>query len=228
MDHDIVQSLVRAIELKDHSTAAHTWRVVLYTRALAEAEGLEKGMIERLTVAAALHDVGKIDIPDRILTKPGRLTDEEFEVIKTHPTLGHERLVRMGADDKVLLNLVRHHHERWDGAGYPDRLAGEAIPLGARYFAVIDTFDALTSVRPYRREVGEDAADRALAVLRDDAGTHYWPDAVQLFSSLYETGQLAWILHYFNDDVPVPGFLESGGIGRDALGGDAPSLAGET
>lgn len=210
MDPDIVHSLVRAIELKDHSTAAHTWRVVLYARAMAEAESLDKDLIERLTIGAALHDLGKVDVPDGILTKPGRLTDEEFAVIKTHPDAGHRRLVGMGETDDVLLNLVRHHHERWDGDGYPDRLRGEAIPLGARYFAVIDTFDALTSVRPYRREVGEDAAERAIAILQNGAGTHYWPNAVDLFVDLYRTGQLGWILHYFNDDVPVPGFLEEG------------------
>jgi HD-GYP domain-containing protein (c-di-GMP phosphodiesterase class II) len=221
MDHDIVRSLVQTIELKDHSTAAHTWRVVLYTRALAERKQADKALVERLTVAAALHDVGKIEIPDGILTKPGGLTDEEYAVIQTHTTLGHERLVRMGETDPVLLNLVRHHHERWDGAGYPDGLAGEDIPLGPRMFAVIDTFDALTSVRPYRKEIGEDAAERALSILSDGAGTRYWPDAVDAFTEMYRTGQLGWILHYFNDEVPVPGFLE-GDAGDAPLPGRAP------
>ncbi len=209
MDHDILHSLVRTIELKDRSTAAHTWRVVLYTRAVAEAEGLEKELIERLTVGAALHDLGKVDIPDAVLTKPGPLTAAEFDVIRTHSHLGHERLVRMGETDELLLGLVRHHHERWDGDGYPDRLRGEGIPLGARYFAVIDTFDALTSRRPYRNEVGEDAADQALGILHDDAGSHYQPAAVELFAKLYEAGDLSWVSHYFNDEVPVRGFFEA-------------------
>lgn len=199
MSPDIVEALVKTIELKDQSTAAHTWRVVFYTRAMAEAAGMAPEMIQRLTIGAALHDVGKIEIPDEILQKPGKLTDAEFEVIKTHPSLGHERLLRMGEEDPLLLDLVRHHHERWDGLGYPDRLKGEQIPVVAKYFAVIDTFDALTSVRPYRREVGEEAAEKALIELAAGVGSRYAGDAVDMFSFLYRRGDLEWILHYYND-----------------------------
>lgn len=206
MDLDIVQSLVKSIELKDRSTAAHTWRVVLYTRALAERAGLEKPLVERLCIGAALHDVGKIDIPDAILTKADRLTDAEFDIIKTHTTLGHDRLVRMGETDEHLLGLVRSHHERWDGLGYPDGLAGESIALGPRFFAVIDSFDAMTSIRPYRDRIGEDAAELALRELEAGKGTRYWPEAVDAFTDLYRSEQITWILHYFNDDVPVPDF----------------------
>lgn len=206
MDPDIIHSFVRTIELKDRSTAAHTWRVVLYTRAMVEHAGLEKPLIERLCIAAALHDLGKIDIPGDILTKPSRLTDEEFEIIKTHTTLGHERLTRMGETDEHILSLVRHHHERWDGLGYPDGIAEEQIPLGPRYFAVIDSFDAMTSIRPYRDSIGEDAAERALLELEAGKGTRYWPDAVDAFTDLYRSETLSWILHYFNDEVPVPEF----------------------
>lgn len=206
VDLDIVQSLVKSIELKDRSTAAHTWRVVLYTRALAERAGLEKPLVERLCIGAALHDVGKIDIPDAILTKADRLTDAEFDIIKTHTTLGHDRLVRMGETDEHLLGLVRSHHERWDGLGYPDGLAGESIALGPRFFAVIDSFDAMTSIRPYRDRIGEDAAELALRELEAGKGTRYWPEAVDAFTDLYRSEQITWILHYFNDDVPVPDF----------------------
>ncbi len=200
MSPDIVEALVRTIELKDHSTAAHTWRVVLYARALAEKAGMAREFIERLTIGAALHDVGKIDIPDHILQKPGKLTDEEFAVIKTHTTLGHERLKRMGEDDPILLDLVRHHHERVDGKGYPDGLAGEAIPLVARYFAVIDSFDALTSLRHYRKEVGVQAAEKALAELNACIGTRYDRQAVEMFTDLYREGTLDFILSYYNDE----------------------------
>jgi len=203
---DIVQALVKTIEIKDASTAAHTWRVVLYARAMAERLGLGSDMIRRVTYAASLHDLGKIDIPDGILTKPGRLSDEEFEVMKTHTTLGYERLVRMGETDRVVLDLVRHHHERWDGAGYPDGLGADEIPLGARLFSVIDTFDALTSFRPYRQEVGEQAAERAMQVVRDGSGSRYWPQAVRLFESMYERKELGWILHHYNDEAPVSEF----------------------
>ncbi len=206
MDPDIIQGLVRAIELKDRSTAAHTWRVVLYARALAEAFGLDHNTVANVSVAAALHDIGKVDIPDEILVKPAPLTDAEFEIIKTHAALGHERLVRMGETEPVILNLVRHHHERWDGRGYPDKLAAEAIPPGARYFAVIDSFDAMTSVRPYRTRVSEDCAVNAIVELEAGMGSRYWPEAVEVFANLFRTGELDWIMHYFNDDIPVPIF----------------------
>lgn len=209
---EIVQSLVKIIELKDASTAAHTWRVVLYLRTMAEEARFDHDTIGRLTTAAALHDFGKIDIPDEVLQKPGKLTDEEFSVMKQHTVLGHERLLQMGVDDPVVLNLVRHHHERHDGLGYPDGLKGERIPRLPRYFAVIDSFDAMTSIRPYRREVGEEAAKRALAEIQAGAGTRYAPDAVEVFSKLYETGQLDWILHYFNDQCPVPAFEQGAAV----------------
>ncbi|MBK7405546.1 MAG: HD domain-containing protein [Phycisphaerales bacterium] len=204
MDPARVEQLVHAIEGKDMSTAAHTWRVVLYTRAMAEEAGLDLDRIRHLTHAAALHDVGKLDIPREILAKPGRLTAEEFEVIKQHPVTGYARLVTLDVDDPLVLDLVRFHHERWDGLGYPYGYALEQIPVAARYFAVIDTFDALTSVRPYRHKVGDEAAHDAIIELKKGAGTRYAPDAVEMFSGLFETGRLDWILHYFNDECPVP------------------------
>ena len=126
--------------------------------------------------------------------------------MKTHAALGHQALVSMGEDDPILLNLVRHHHERFDGLGYPDGLAGEAIPLVARWFAVIDSFDAMTSVRPYRSQVGEEAARPAVVELQAGMGTRYAPEPVVAFADLYHTGQLDWILHYFNDEVPTSGW----------------------
>ncbi len=206
MDPEFVHQLVRAIEHKDLSTAAHTWRVVLYTRAMMEQAGFDHDLIHLVTHAAALHDVGKLDLPASILQKPSKLTPDEFEVIKLHPVAGYARMVANDINDEPILNLIRYHHERWDGLGYPYGLSGDQIPIGARYFAVIDTFDALTSVRPYRRDVGEGAAERAIELIEDDAGTRYWPEAVEAFKSLYRQGELDFILHYFNDDVPVPGF----------------------
>lgn len=203
--HDI-QALVRQIERKDLSTAAHTWRVVLYTRALTEAAGLPPELIDRLVHGAALHDVGKVDIPDAILQKPGPLTPDERGVMEKHPLLGHQRLVSMGEDDAVILNLVRHHHERLDGRGYPDRLSGDSIPAEARYFAVIDSFDALTSLRPYREAVGKEAAQLAIVEIQAGMGTHYDPKCVELFTRLYHSGTLDWILHYYNDTCDVPDF----------------------
>ena len=212
MDPEIVQAIVGVLEAKDFSTAAHTWRVVLYTRALAEAAGLDDALIHRLTYAAALHDVGKIDVPDEILQKPGPHTPAEFEVMQTHTIRGHERLLAMGEDDPLLLTLVRHHHERWDGTGYPDRLTGDNIPIGPRFFSVIDSFDALTSVRPYRAEIGPDAAERAIDELATLSGTKYCAEAVALFTNLYRRGGLGWILEHFNDTCPVPEYTRLGSL----------------
>ncbi len=217
MNPAIVTDLVRQIEAKDLSTAAHTWRVVLYTRALLEHFGVDRELIALVTQAAALHDIGKLDIPDHILQKPGRLTDEEFEIIKLHPVTGDARMIQLDVTEEPILNLVRYHHERWDGLGYPFQLKGENIPLGPRVFAVIDSFDAMTSVRPYRRDLGEDAAERALVELQAGMGTRYWPDAVEAFTGLYRTGKLDHILHYFNDCVPLPAFEQARDEQFDAI-----------
>jgi putative nucleotidyltransferase with HDIG domain len=200
MDPQIVSALVRIVEMKDASTAAHNWRVTLYAQALAEAMELPRGDVERIMLAAVLHDIGKIDVPSEILAKPGRLTEPEYSVIKTHTVLGHERLVRMGETDPLILALVRSHHERMDGSGYPDGLRGEAIPPAARMFAVIDTFDALTSRRPYRQDVGAEAAARAVRELQDRSVEWYDPEAVALFARLFRGGSLDWILHHLNDE----------------------------
>jgi HD-GYP domain-containing protein (c-di-GMP phosphodiesterase class II) len=216
---DAVWDLMPQIEAKDASTAAHTWRVVLYTRALTESMGLDPELIERISLGAALHDLGKVDIPDAILKKPGRLTDEEFAVIKTHPSAGYDRLTAMGVTDRVVLNLVRWHHEKLDGSGYPDGLRGAEIPPGPRYFGVVDTFDAMTSVRPYRREIGAEAAEKAIAELRSKVGTWYCAECVDAWDRLYRSGQIDWILHYFNDEIPIPSFGgRRAGDGRGASG----------
>ncbi|MDX9911557.1 MAG: HD domain-containing protein [Phycisphaerales bacterium] len=212
MDPSLLHQLVHAIEGKDLSTAAHTWRVVLYTRAMAEEAGLAHDRIHALTHAAALHDIGKLDTPLEILQKPGRLTDEEFEVIKQHTVTGWARLIKLGIDDEAIVDLVRHHHERVDGTGYPLGLAGDVIPVPARYFAVIDSFDAMTSVRPYRTDVGPEAAARAIRELREGAGSHYCADAVEMFARLYETGRLDFILEHFNDRCAVPEYDASHAI----------------
>lgn len=209
MAPDAVEHLVRQIEAKDQSTAAHTWRVVLYLRAMLEERGAEHAQIATATHGAALHDVGKLDIPSEILQKPGRLTPEEFEVIKQHTVTGFARMVELDVQEDIILDIVRYHHERWDGTGYPFRLAGEDIPTIARYFAVIDTFDALTSIRPYRMDIGEEAAERAIRVIEEGSGTHFWPEAAEMFVKLYRSGALDYILHHFNDKADLPGFSPS-------------------
>ncbi len=207
-----VETLVAQIEAKDRLTAAHTWRVVLYARAMAETARLDDELVERITHAAALHDVGKLDVPDAILQKPGSLDKGEFEIIKTHASRGHERLRALGVMDELVLALVRHHHERMDGSGYPDGLVGDNIPLAARHFAVIDAFDAMTSIRPYRNSVGPEAAERALTELMAHRGTWYCNESVDMFTSLYRSGALGWILEYCNDKCDLPAF-QSGSQG---------------
>lgn len=205
---------VRELETKDLSTAAHTWRVVLYARALAEDAGVEPDVLERITYGAAAHDIGKLIVPDAILQKPGPLTPQEFNVIKLHPMEGFRRLRDSGESDPIILDMVRHHHERVDGLGYPDGLRGEEIPRAARFFAVVDTFDALTSIRPYRMEIGHDAGVRAIAELRAGVHTRYCADAVERFAALFDSGQIDWILSHFNDSCPVPDYAHLSSTGE--------------
>ncbi|GAB4546373.1 MAG: HD domain-containing protein [Phycisphaerales bacterium] len=191
---------VDALEAHDTVTATHTWRVILYTRALAEDAGLDHDVVDLLALGAALHDVGKLDIDPEILRKPARLTDDEFAVVRTHTTLGESRLRSLGITSPVVLNMVRSHHERLDGSGYPDGLAGEAIPRAALYFGVVDSFDAMTSRRPYQRDLPPDAEARAIDELLSERGTRYCPDAVDRFARLHERGALDWIARHFNED----------------------------
>ena len=215
MDTDLIGALLEIVQHKDAATAAHTWRVGLYTLALAEASGVEPGDYPRVMRAAVLHDIGKLDIPRRIVAKPGRLTPEEYRVVQTHAQLGYERLVRLGETDQVVLDVVRWHHERLDGSGYPDGLCGRDIPAAASRFAVIDAFDAMTSLRPYRNDVGEEAADRAIEELERLAGTWYCPDAVEKLVRLYRSGELDWILHHLNSEeslIELPPAPDTGSI----------------
>ena len=153
-NQDLLQVMVAAIELRDPYTSGHSQRVARYSKVIARAIGLSPKEVERVGVAALLHDVGKIDQRfAEILQKPGRLTDEERIVIEEHPVRSAE-LVAMVSGLQDLVTPVRNHHERWDGGGYPDGLAGEAIPLISRIIVFADTIDAMTSDRPYRPALG--------------------------------------------------------------------------
>jgi putative two-component system response regulator len=145
-------ALATAVEAKDEYTAGHATRVTAYALTMAE----EIGGIDpvRFRLAGDLHDVGKIGVPDNVLNKPDRLTDEEFALVRKHPETGAHILEPL-IDDPMVIGVVRWHHERWDGRGYPDGLVGEDIPLAARIITFADTLDALTTDRPYRRALGE-------------------------------------------------------------------------
>ena len=172
-----VRTLAFIVEAKDSSTREHLERTHDYARALSRVvnPGQEAGA--ELSYGFLLHDVGKVGIPESILCKPGPLTDEEYEVMKTHPLIG----VQIVAPIKFLGNaveVIRCHHERWDGRGYPDGLAGEGIPIGARIFSVCDTFDAMTSDRPYRRAL---PFDYAVEEIERCGGTQFDPVVVDAF-----------------------------------------------
>jgi len=177
-----LEALVTALDAREHETAAHSFRVRAYTMHLARLAGYPPALLTQLEYAALLHDVGKIAIPDNILLKPGRLSREEFELMKIHPLAGEEILNRVSFL-RIASVTVRHHHERFDGKGYPDRLIGEQIPLGARLFALADTLDAITSDRPYRPA-------RSVTVAREEierwSGRQFDPDVVKTFSSMPE------------------------------------------
>lgn len=176
----LLTALGGAIAKRDSDTDAHNYRVTLYAVALAEALRMPDEEIVHLIVGAFLHDVGKIGIPDAILLKPGRLTADEFEIMKTHTSHGQD-IVSGNAWLGKAESVIRHHHEKFDGSGYPDGLAGEHIPRIARVFAVVDVFDALVSARPYKSPM---LLESALAIIRKDAGKHFDPEMVDAFTQI--------------------------------------------
>jgi putative nucleotidyltransferase with HDIG domain len=178
-----IKALAMAIDAKDQVTHGHIRRVQVYAVGLAKALGVsDEPTLKGIEAGALLHDTGKIAVPEYILNKPGRLTAQEYERMKTHVTIGADILSGIDFPYPVI-PYVRHHHENWDGTGYPDRLAGETIPLGARILSVVDCFDALTSDRPYRRALSTEAA---LDILRERSGTMYDPAVVDTFVEIHE------------------------------------------
>ena len=168
---DSVWALIRTVEAKDPFTREHSEHVTQYAVALGIALDLPADAVEPLRVAALLHDVGKIGVPDRILAKPGKLTDEEFEYIRRHPALGADILAKITVFGREA-EIVRHHHERWDGKGYPDRLAGEESPLASRIIMVADSVDAMLMARSYKDSY---PVEKMLDELRRCAGAQFDP-----------------------------------------------------
>lgn len=168
---DSVWALTRAVEAKDPFTKEHSEHVTQYVVALGIALDLPADAVEPLRVAALLHDVGKIGVPDRILAKPGKLTDEEFEYIRRHPALGADILAKITVFGREA-EIVRHHHERWDGKGYPDGLAGEESPLPSRIIMVADSMDAMLMARSYKDAY---TVEKMLNELRWCTGTQFDP-----------------------------------------------------
>jgi diguanylate cyclase (GGDEF)-like protein/putative nucleotidyltransferase with HDIG domain len=222
-----IEALALAIEAKDHTTHDHLQRVRVYATEIGKELALPEPELEALKAAALLHDIGKLAVPEHIISKPGRLTPEEFEKMKIHPTVGAEILERVKFPYPVV-PTVRAHHEKWDGSGYPDGLAGEAIPIGARILGAVDCLDALASDRQYRRAL---PLDEAMAYVAGLAGNKYDPKVVAILRRRYlELEQMAKV------EAPPPlftfaarGTVEDSAAPASPLAGsiDAGAAAGE-
>ena len=176
----LIRALGNAVAKRDSGTDAHNYRVTLYAIALAEALAVSAEDISHLVAGAFLHDVGKIGIPDHILLKGGALTPAELQIMQTHPVLGTE-IVTGNPWLQEAAVIIRHHHERLDGKGYPDGLRGDEIPLIARIFAVVDVFDALTSERSYKSPMG---FEEAMQIIVRESGSHFDPRIVGTFKDI--------------------------------------------
>ena len=193
---ETLQVLGSAIAKRDSDTDVHNFRVTIIAVRLAEAVGLPAKAIQSLIKGALLHDVGKIGIRDKILLKPGRLTDEEYEVMKKHVRHGLD-IVERSAWLKDATDVVGFHHEKYDGGGYHTALSGESIPVAARIFALADVFDALTSRRPYKEPF---SLDKTMAILEEGRGTHFDPELLDRFKEI--AGELYDQLRGRDDDTP--------------------------
>lgn len=178
----IISRLGRAAEFRDNETGNHVLRMSHYSRLIATAAGLSDDAVDLLFNAAPMHDVGKIGIPDAVLLKPGKLDSAEWEIMRTHPAMGAEIIGEQGGDLLRAAGLVAlTHHEKWDGSGYPNGLKGDAIPMFGRIVAIADVFDALTSVRPYKKAW---AVEDAVAHIEQCAGSHFDPSLIPAFRSV--------------------------------------------
>jgi HD-GYP domain-containing protein (c-di-GMP phosphodiesterase class II) len=181
-----VRMLAAAIDAKDPYTRGHSERVARYSIAIGKHLQLPAQEMRNLRISALLHDVGKIGIDDRILRKPGALSDEEFEIMKTHPAKG--AAIMSGVAQLIdIIPGMKYHHERWTGGGYPESLKGDQIPMQARIVAVADTFDAMTTNRPYQKAMD---IDYVVQKIRELAGTRYDPLVVEAFASAVKHGDI--------------------------------------
>ena len=192
----MVKGVIATIELKDPYTRGHSERVAHYARLLAKATGkYNEDELNSFHYACLLHDIGKVNIPDEILMKPGKLTYEEFEVIKTHPVVGVEAVKKVQGLEQSL-DVIKSHHERWDGKGYPEQLQGEEISYLARIASIADAFDAMTSSRSYRSALSvEEAYNRII----DGKGTQFDPELVEMFKKVFPE----WIAFHKNYDWSI-------------------------
>ncbi len=222
--HAVIAQLGRAAEYRDNETGLHIVRVGYLSQMLARAAGFTEERADLMTHASKMHDIGKIGIPDHVLLKPGKLTPQEFDIIKAHPVIGAEII---GVRDSELLVMAREialtHHEKWDGSGYPYGLQKEDIPITGRIVALVDVFDALTSCRPYKKSW---SAQEAFQLIRDSAGKHFDPALAQLF--LDHADDVLDVLAKYGDAVQT--FAPPGDTSAEAIAAtrklplDAPAI----
>jgi putative two-component system response regulator len=180
---EAIYMLGEAGHYNDNDTAVHIWRMAAYSDALASACGWNDDDRHLIDLAAPMHDTGKLGIPNAILRKPGKLDAEEWEIMKTHSRIGHDILAKSDAPlFQMAAEIALHHHERWDGSGYPDGLSGTSIPESARIVALADVFDALTMNRPYKEAW---PAEQALEAMKAESGSHFDPRLLDLFVSIF-------------------------------------------
>lgn len=172
-----IEGWAKALELRDRETEGHSQRVVDLTVKIARHLGIDEEEIAHIRRGALLHDIGKMGVPDSILLKPSKLTDEEWEIMKMHPVYAYQLLSKIEYL-RPAIDISYCHHERWDGSGYPRGLKGEEIPLSARIFAVIDVYDALTSDRPYRKAWTK---EEAISYIKEQSGKQFDPKVVEVF-----------------------------------------------
>lgn len=182
---EIIESFAKVIDMKDSYTQGHSSRVAKYTGMLAEELGYDEDTVERYYNIALMHDIGKIGIPDQVLNKPGKLTEEEYGIIRSHTERGYEVLKSISLMPDIVVG-AEFHHERPDGNGYPNGLKGEEIPRVAQIIAVADTFDAMYSDRPYRKRMN---FEKAVSIIKDASGTQLTSDVVDAFLRLVEKGE---------------------------------------
>jgi putative two-component system response regulator len=182
----VIFMLALAVEAKDTYTEGHLRRLSSYSEQLAVAIGLSSAQVKAIRFGGLLHDIGKISIDDAILRKPGKLTEEEYAQIKRHPEYG-ARIIQAMRFAGDVGPIIRHHHERWDGKGYPTGLAGEEIPIGARIVAIVDAYDAMMTDRPYRSSLG---LDETMRRMREGRGREWDPVLLDRFIKLIEDGEL--------------------------------------
>src|SRR6204780_5149132 len=237
-----IEALALAIEAKDTTTADHLQRVRVYATEIGKEIGLNTKELDALQAAALLHDIGKLAVPEHIISKPGRLTPEEFEKMKIHPLVGAEILEEVKFPYPVV-PIVRAHHEKWDGSGYPFGLSGEEIPIGARILSVVDCLDALASDRQYRRAL---PLDQAMEVVNSESGKSFDPVIVDIMRRRYielermaaasgaekEKSKLSMEGKKQRGIAPATGFAESAEemvpVGADPAGDPLSSIAAAT